>query len=236
MLYFLHGTDTERARAKAHELIESLRAKKPDAAFVRVEGGDWTPGFFSEFIGSQGLFEKRAIIFLNRLFENKEAKESFVERISDLGASENIFIVLEGAVDAATLKKVERAGKLQRFDERAAEKPRFNQFALADALGRRDRRELWALYREAIDRGAAPEELHGILFWQIKTIKLAAGAKSAEEAGLSPFPFSKAKAFARNFRTEEIPVLSERLVRLYHEAHRGRSDFETALERFILAV
>ena len=36
MIYFLHGTDTKKAREKLHTLLDSLRAKKPDAAFFKI--------------------------------------------------------------------------------------------------------------------------------------------------------------------------------------------------------
>ena len=37
MIYFFYGTDTDKARNKAHELVESLRKKKSEAGFFKLD-------------------------------------------------------------------------------------------------------------------------------------------------------------------------------------------------------
>ena len=37
MIYFFHGTDIDKARGKAHDLIDSLIKKKPDASFIKID-------------------------------------------------------------------------------------------------------------------------------------------------------------------------------------------------------
>ena len=107
-------------------------------------------------------------------------------------------------------------------------------FAMADALGARDKKTLWILYRQAVEAGKVPEEIHGILFWQAKSIALAARTNSATEADLNPFVYGKAKRYAANYSDKEINNLLERLVAVYHDSHRGIHEFETAMERLIL--
>jgi energy-converting hydrogenase Eha subunit H len=63
---------------------------------------------------------------------------------------------------------------------------------------------------------------------------LVAEAKTAGEAGVAPFVFTKAKNFLKNYSVPELQTLSSKLVRMYHDAHRGIHDFEIALERFVL--
>ncbi len=245
MLYFLHGTDKDSAREKARELLETLQTKKPDAAQFRLEPDKWSEGFFDELIGSQGLFEQKYIVFADKLFENTEAKEAILGRLKEIGESENIFIFLEGKTDKATLTKIEkRAAKVQVFEEKGGEKeggraaaarPKdFNIFSLTDAFGRRDKKNLWVLYQKSVENDVAPEEVHGILFWQLKSMMLADDAKTAKEAGLAPFVFSKAKGFLNNFSSLELNNFSKKLVALYSDARRGAVEFDVALERFIL--
>jgi len=109
-------------------------------------------------------------------------------------------------------------------------------FALADALGARDKKKLWLLLRNALDHDSVPEELHGILFWQAKSLALAAQTASAGEAGLNPFVYGKAKRFLVNFKQNEIEKMLSKLVWMYHEAHRGRVDFSIELEKFVLDI
>ncbi|MBI2476358.1 MAG: hypothetical protein HYV67_03890 [Candidatus Taylorbacteria bacterium] len=214
MLYLIHGSDTDKTREKARELVASLQKKKPEAEVFRLGSDNWNEARFDEFISSQGLFERKFIVFANRLLENKEAKAAVTEKLPAIQQSENIFIFLEGAVDKATLLEIaEAAEKVQVFEK--TEKERFNVFSLANALRARDRRGLWVSYQKAVRNGALPEELSGVLFWQIKTL-LATGS--------------------RNFSPAELETLALNIVRLYHDAHRGLVDFETGLERFVLTV
>lgn len=216
MIYFYYGTDTDKSRTKAHELIDSLRKKKPDAAFFNINSENFNPAQLQEYVGSQGLFSNKYIVFLDRLCEKKEVKVEFIDMLKEISESENIFIVLEGKIDKATSTKIEKkAEKAVNFDKAEVEaKEDSNVFELANVLGRRDRKELWTLYREYIDKGSAPEELHGILFWKAKTMLLSGGQS--------------------NWSQEELLTLIDGLITVYHESRRGTHELETGLEEFFL--
>jgi len=253
MIYLLHGEDTEKARAKAHELVDTLRAKKPDASFFKIEAPQFSAEKLDELIHSQGLFESKYIVLFDRVFENKEAKEQMLESRKELAESPHIFIFLEGKIDKATLTKLEKvATKTQVFEaESVSGKGRqfavgqtgaqfsigeFNIFALGDALGRRDKKELWLLYSKAALRGVVAGEIHGIFFWAWRSMALAAVSKDAVEAGLNPYVFQKSAGFAKNFSQAELVTMGTHLVRMSHDAHRGKVDFDIELERFVLGM
>ncbi len=240
MLYFLYGEDQERARAKTQELIDSLRSKKPDASFVKLEAESFSASRLEEAIGGQGLFENKYIIFIDSVFVSKETKEVFISALQEIAASENIFIALEGKVDKATLTKIEKkSAKVQEFSfakTAVKKKPDFNIFSLTDAFGSRDKKSLWVLYQKALQHDSAPEEIHGILFWQLKSMLVSFESSSAKEAGLAPFVFMKAKSFLKNFSPDELKNLSKKLVALYSDARRGAVEFEIGLEKFILEI
>jgi hypothetical protein len=109
-------------------------------------------------------------------------------------------------------------------------------FPMADAFGSRDKKKLWVMYRQAMDNDAVPEEIHGILFWQAKSMVLAAKSNAAGDAGLNPFVFSKSKRFCANFKEGELDIVVSNLVHMYHRAHRGEIDFERELEKFVLDI
>lgn len=246
MLYFFYGSDKDTAREKANALVEGLRKKKPDAEVFRLTAEDWSDPLdprrgetrLEELIGGQGLFHKTYIVEIVSLFENPAAKEGFLKKLSDIAASPNIFVSRESAVDKETLswvgKHTEKVQVCAQKEEK--KKPEFNIFSLSDAFGKRDKKKLWVLLQKAVASGAVPEEIHGILFWQLKSIMLAFQCKSAEEAGVKPFVWSKAKTFAKNWSENELKFLSSKMVSLYHDAHRGIHDFSVALERFILTL
>ena len=244
MIYLLHGTDTDKSRTKARELSDSLKKKKPDAAFFRMDAEHWNPAELEEYCGGQGLFENKFIIILDHLFDDDEIAPVLLPQIEVIAESPNIFIILEGKLDKDTLKKVEKLSeKAQEFEETVAQKAatakskeRFNVFSLAEALGRRDRKNLWILYRRALLEDISPEEIHGTLFWQAKSIALARGAKSAKESGMKDFTFSKAKGYTNNFLEEETKELLDRLIHISHYSRRGLSDISLSLEELALTV
>lgn len=240
MIYLLYGSDTTKARAKLHDLVDSLIKKKPDASHDRMNDETFDAGRLEELIGGMGLFSQKAIIEMHTIFRNKDAKEAVMERIKDIAASENIFVFLEGELTKADLAKFEKnAEKVQEFPLKTTaevKKEAFRIFSLTDAFGRRDRKLLWVLYTKAKINDIAAEEIHGILFWQVKAMLQASKTRSAKDAGLNPFVHQKSLAFAQNFKPGEITAISSRLVSLYHNARRGIVDFDVALEKFILEV
>lgn len=245
MIYLLYGSDTDKARAKLHDLVDSLVKKKPDASHERMNDETFDAGRLEELIGGMGLFSQKAIIEMINVFRNKNAKEAVLERIKDIGKSDNIFVFLEGELTKADLGKFEKnAEKVQNFTEvepRDEAKPHPNKiefkiFSLTDAFGRRDRKQLWVLYTKAKMNDVAAEEIHGILFWQVKAMLQAAEAGNAKEAGLNPFVYQKSKGFLQKYSVSEVKAISYKLVSMYHNARRGIHDFDVALEKFILEV
>jgi len=168
------------------------------------------------------------------MFYQQKAYPEVVQKVK------NIFFLLEGGLDKATILKLEKVSeKIECFGESLREPKKekeFNTFSFADALGARDRKKLWVLYQKAKRFNIADEEIHGILFWQTKNMLLAGKAGSPSEAGMNPFVYKKARSFLKNYSTEELGSLSRTLITLSHDARRGKHDFATALERFTLSA
>lgn len=243
MIYLFYGQDIDQARRKSNGVVDSLLKKRPDAALFRLDSDTWQEAAFDEYVGGQGLFVQKYIVVLDRLFEKKEIKEYVMERLKALKESDNIFIVLENALDKATLAKFEKnAEKVQVFGEgqegavKNKKSADFNMFAITDALGARNQKRLWTIYQQALRHGVVSEELHGILFWQVKSMLLAAVSKDVKESGLNPFVYGKAKNYAKNFTLPELRKISSQLIAMYHRAHRGEVDFDAELEKFFLSV
>ena len=236
MLYVIHGTDTEKAREKSHALFDALKIKKPDASAGILIAEQVTSDKIEELTQSQGLFENKQIVFMDRTFENKDVREVILEKIDTIAKSPNIFIFFEGKLTKEILKKFEKtAEKITGYElDEAEAREQSNFFPLTDALGARDKKKLWILYRDAVDYNAVSEEIHGILFWQAKCLALASKSASAGMAGLNPFVYSKAKRFLSNWKEGEIDTMLSKLVRMYHRAHMGEADFEVELEKFAL--
>ncbi|MDO8482514.1 MAG: hypothetical protein Q7S86_01690 [bacterium] len=215
MLYLLHGTDRHKVTAKAGEMLSNLKTRRPDAEVFSMTDDDMNLSRLQELSGGQGLFESKYIVVLKSLLSKKEFAESLAELLPAFATSQNVFIFVEGALLKPTLGVFEKVGaQIQVFA--AAPKERQNFFALADALADRDKKRLWVLYVRALRKGASPEEISGMLFWKIKDL----------------FSYNGRGKFS----PEELRSTAAKLLRLYHDSHRGLADFETGLERFILSV
>ncbi|MFA6227451.1 MAG: hypothetical protein WC631_03175 [Candidatus Paceibacterota bacterium] len=248
MIYFYYGTDTEKASRKANITVDSSLKKHEGATLIKIGDEPLSQGRIDELIGTQALFYNKYLIYLHKTFDNKENKELILKDIKDIAKSENIFIFAEGKMDKTSLAKIEKnAEKVEEFikpektltkkQALALKGEKIDFFEFADALGKRDKRGLWVLYQDALAEQVPAEEVHGIFFWQIKSMLLAKKCKTPAEANMKPYPFQKAREYGRNFSKDgELETIAEKLVFMYHEAHRGNTDFYVALEKFILEL
>lgn len=237
MIYLLHGNDIHTSRKKLHVLLDGLFKKRPNAEYFHITSQNLSEYNIEELISSQGLFEQKYIVVLDNLLEDKDQKDELLKSLKEIQKAEHVFIFLEGKLDAKTVTKFEKyAEKIQEFNVKDIKKERFNTFSLTDALGARDKKRLWTLYQKAKKERVAPEEIHSILFWQVKSMLLTLHSDNAKEAGLNPFVFNKSRSFLKNYSEKEIQNLSQKLVTLSHDARRGIHEFDVALERFILVL
>ncbi|MCH8888940.1 hypothetical protein IID26_00755 [Patescibacteria group bacterium] len=239
MIYLIYGTNGEKARKKANHLLDILIKKKPNVTALRVDAWHFEKGEILEKAKSAGLFETKLIILYDTVLENEVAKEEIEDNLKAISESDNIFIFLEGKIDKKTVSKFSKHA--EKVEEHVSVKSQksikpFKIFDLSNALVARNKKMLWILYQKGKLYNTSAEEMHGILTWGTKTMLLAHMSNTADEAGLNPFVYRKAKQGARKYSTEELKQLSSHLVSLYHDARRGKHALDNALEMFILRL
>lgn len=236
MLQLLYGNDRENIRTQFHLVREMLHTKYDNERVVRE--GETDDNFLAEVSSSAGLFGEKTLFIFDNILEKKEQQEIIVAHSEDLISSPNYFLLCEPQFEKDFAEDLEKAGAVTQ--EYAATKtnkrPPFNIFSLGDALGRRNKKELWVLYQEARDASLDSEEICGTLFWAVKNMALMKDAPVGVLCGLNPFVAKKNREFATNYTKEEIANLSHSLITLYHEAHNGGEPMDIALERFTLSI
>lgn len=235
MLTILVGTDTTRRAVRLDAL--TLAAKKKGAEVRSYSDIDFDPEEMRALGGSVSLFGGSFVVVLSNIADTTERRESLEKIIPALVESTHEFILSESSLLAPFLKKATTKGAtVETFDSAAKTKKAevFNTFLLTDAFSDRNRSLAWSLYRKAIDLGVEPRELHGKLFWAVKTLLIAGGAASVTASGLNPFVYQKAKRSASNFAPGELSQIATELTVLFHEALVSGIDLETALEAFLL--
>ena len=237
MFYFLHGTDTHKAREKLHDLLNLAKKKRSEAEVFKMTTENWGEGQFDELLVSQGLFEQKYTVVLDNLFEKKDVKDYVLERLEGLKESEQIFLFLESKVDAASLKKIEKhSEKVQEFAKKEEAKEKSNIFSITNGLLDKDKKTLWVSLVDFLNKGVAAEEIHGIFLWQIKNMILASRSKSSNETGLSPFVYKNALSGGRNYKTEDLQRMSGELVDMTHKVRTGEGDMEVMLEKWVMSL
>jgi DNA polymerase III delta subunit len=235
MLYFFYGPRA-RIKEESKAVRSAILKEQPDALLLFFDR--WSPQNTSieELALGKGLFQSHTIIELDGLFEAASVSDE-EEAARAMSRSENTFLVLEEALPKATYELLKKhAEKTVDATAQKKEIKEFSAFSLADALIIRDKKKLWVLFREAIVRGYAPEELFGILFWQMKTIVLTHKTHSAAEAGMKPFPYSKAQLAQKRYAPDEAESALRELSRAIIDARSGARSLENATERVILSL
>ena len=241
MIVFIYGQEIDKVLTQAKKRLEGLKIKRPDAGFFKMDDESFDEAQFEELIFSQGLFDKKFIVHLHRVMENKDAREFVLKHLDELAESENAFVISENKLAKPTFTKIEKVAiKAEIFDTKRIEKKKqeFNIFALSDALGKKDKKHLWILYVQALRAGVVPEQIHGTLFTQIKNMALLKRAEkegvNIGKLGLHPFVVTKTKGFTKNFEENELENHSRTLLHAYHNARGGGDELGVALEKFVL--
>lgn len=233
MLVVYCGNDTIGVREKA--FAEVSKYEKKGYTLERVDAENYAAGVLQDAAGATSLFGDQTVYVIDTPSTSKDFYADVTEHLEILRESENPFIVIEGSLLAPEKKKFAKyAQSLEEVKGESSE--RFNSFALAEALAKRDKKSLWLLLQEARLSGSSDEEIIGILWWQLKALRLAAKTKSAQEAGMKDFPYNKAKRALGNFKDGDVERISHSLLSVYHDGHLGKRDIDLALEKWCLTL
>ena len=210
MLYLYLGTDREKARSKMNAAVEKA-AKKADV--VRITDAHTVEDLKAVLQGG-GMFGGKRVLVFEGVCVNPELCEVFLESLERLSKSDEEVFVFEEKPLADLRKKLENhAETVEKFDAPKKERD-LGIFAMANALRKADKKALWVGYMREIEKGSAPEMVHGVLFWAAKDMFLKSGRDAAA-------------------RTRAAALIAS-LAELPHESRRKGEDLEYALERFLL--
>ncbi len=233
MLYVFTGNDVVGVRTRAHAFFESKGVAPSEVERVACES--YQAGMFSSLVEDQSLFGDAPPVLLDFLFEDEEIAVEVEKFLEAFASSARLFVLMDHKPLVAREKLLKVHAKEYVAIQAKEKEAHFNTFALADALLKRDKKSLWVLLARAKQAGVEGEAIIGILFWQLKMLRLAESTKNAEEAGVKEYPYTKAKSALRLFPKKDLLTLSEKLLTVYHDGHFG-ADLEVGLERWVLGV
>jgi len=238
MLTIFHGNDEVVVRGKARTYALSLKEIGGD--ILVLESDSFDSGKLEEVLFAQtfeGFGASQTVVLCDHVFENADAKTFFENFSEEINSAVNHCVLAEKTLAVGVLSELKKVGaKIFDFKTDKKDVRAFNTFSLGDALGMKDKKNLWILFAQACGVGLEGEEICGVLLWQLKNILLAQSTKTFSEAGVSEYPYKKSKQFSKVWTETELKNSLLTLTKMYHDAHRGKGNFMNQLELFILEV
>lgn len=230
MLEIFCGKAVDTARDAARERLQQYETDGYEIS--RIDGEGFVPGLLPDALESVSLFGVPTVFVLDMPLTNDAFWGEVKACARQLTQTTTIFILIEGNMTAAE-KRV--FGKEVEWHESSAQTTeRFNTFSLADALVTRNKKALWVGLQAAYRDGQELAAIIGVLWWQLKMIRLVRCTTSPAEAGVKPFPYQKAQR--AKFSDAELAELQFSLLQVYHEARVGGRVGENALEAWVLRI
>lgn len=233
MLTVLYGNEPATVRTALQQDV--LATAPPETDIIYIEADAFVPGQLAEVVHGTSLFATTYIYVLDTPSDNTAYQAEFAAQLEALAESVHHFIVLEKQLKAPEKKKLSKhADTVTDYSVTKPKRP--DAFTMAARLCERNKRGLWLELQTARANQLRPEEIIGTLWWQLKTLRLAATTNSAEEAGMKSYPYQKAKQALGTYSQSEIETLSRKLLAVYHDGHTGVRDIDLALEEWVLTV
>lgn len=232
MVYLVTGNAEER-KGFINATIEKQGGNPSRATRVSLDDLSEEQSISDIVITQSGLFGDQEFFVLNDL-----ARElPLGSLLEEYQASNNVIFFSEATVTKKILSSFEKvSAQVKEFspEKKADTTNTFNIFSLTDALGRRDKKNLWLLYNQALQQ-VSVEEINGVLLWQVKNMILVAIAKGSSVEGMKPFVVTKTRGFLKNYTLEELKKLLKDLTTAFHRRDVYNT-LEVQVEKIILSL
>ena len=233
MLYIASGNNFTARKKHTDSLLDAMQKKRPGAELVRLDFENFSGQKLEQHISGMGLFDDKSIVYVSGIFEHKEYKNYFLEKLEDVVSSDNAFIVSEENISALDIKKINKYTKNVQLFDTPKTKQVNSLFVFGDLLLQKNKQTLLTNLYVYINNGTSTEEIVGILVWQIKSLCLAL-SYSQIESGLKPFVYKKCTTSLWN--KKDALVMYKKIITQYHESRRGGLTLQERLELLILEL
>ncbi|MFA6257592.1 MAG: hypothetical protein WC671_01105 [Candidatus Paceibacterota bacterium] len=220
MLYLFSGDDSKNKILNYEKFIKSLPVQIgiPETDIFQVSRNNFNSMQIESFYSGSSLFSVLSAIVFQNIFEYEETRDFVLDKLKQMGESDNLFIFLEGKLNKPILDAFKKVGakrsQVNIFELPKIKLEKYDNFLVANAFANKDKLNTWLHFRRAMDVGVNMEEIIGVLFWKIKDMLLKNN-------------FSK-------FTPEQLKTFASRISYLLPEARKKGQDAESAFEQFLL--
>ena len=212
MIYLFYG-DRLKARDAVLKFVDICKKKRENAEYIRILK-DGTNKPTNELLLSQGLFEKKHIVLLDEMFDQKDYTVDFLKNTSKYARSEHMFIVFEPSIKQTDVKKLEKAGAIIKEFKGREVVESTQSFKFVETFLSGQKGKSFAMLHKLLKDGEDPDSLRNVLIWQIKNMNLIKMSSSQAASGIKPFPYKKAKELLNKYENPFMELVNiERIVR-----------------------
>jgi DNA polymerase III delta subunit len=235
-IHIFLGDDGVRSGDALRRAVDAAKAKDPNALVSRFDGVAFDPALLREALVNQSIFGGGNIVIIDNICEHKEGEEFYREMEKWEGITNTVFI-RERACPKDILSLLKSAGVIEEFPLKKVSEQK-NAFAIADAVAMRDKRSAWVELVKLERAGAAMEEVHGMIFWAVKSLYICATQTKDEalKAGVKEFTYRTYQPRSKKFLVSELEEWLGELKEMYHRAHQGDAELSLFLEQFLLKL
>jgi len=206
MLNVFVGSDYKRIQEARNKVLGTSN-------FRRFESDTIVWGEIETLLTTTDLFGGKEALLLEEMYDDH--KSECENHIETMIASPMMVVWTERDPAAAFLKLCAKYKiPITKLDVKI-EKKETSVFTVASAYGEGNKKLLWMRFHEALRAGHRAEEIAGTLWWQMKTMWLAAGKKGKADM----------------LREHATACLS-----MYEKARKGEGLLEALLEEWILGL
>lgn len=212
MIYLFAGDDTKSKHLNYEKFIKSI----PEGADIfSVNRNNFNQMQIESYYSGDSLFSKKSVIVFSNILEYEETQDFVLEKLRQMGESENSFIFLESKLNKPILDAFKKArAEINVFELPKEKKEKYDNFLVANAFADKDKLHTWIYFRQAMDVGVSMEEITGVLFWKIKDMIL--------------------KKNFNKFSEEQLKNFAAKISYLLPQARKEGRDAESAFEQFLL--
>ncbi len=235
MIEVFVGEDTQRARKEARESFERAKSEYPDALISVFDDVSFDPDGARDAFASENLFGGINILYFDGILDDPLGESFYRNTIQD---TTHLIIIREKMIPKDLLVFFQRIAQIKDFSLIKKVENRDNGFAIADAVGVRDKKRAWVEFEKLRRHGAAMEEVHGTIFWAFKSMYITQvlSKSDALATGMKEFTYRNYYGFAKKYLKKELEDKLSELKDMYHHGHRGEGELEVLMEQFLLRL
>jgi DNA polymerase-3 subunit delta len=232
----------------AADSIEQIISSVPDSTDLIIYEPkiDKRSGYF-KVLKNQTQYEE-----FNELDSNK-LSDWLTGEAKNLGAqltkSDALYLVdrlgTNQAILFSELEKLALGDKIinrQNIDEQTEKNPQSRVFDLLDAAFSGNKKQALGLYEEQRAQKVEPQAILALIVWQLHILAIAwhGRNKSAEiiakEAGLSPYPVTKAQRLAAKISEDKLKLMVHEALNMDIKSKSVNLDLDEALKNFLISL